>query len=193
MKGLSLFFLMLACAPVAMAVRVGEKAPDFALNDLSGKAHKLSDYAGKLVVLEWVDHGCPFVEKHYDSGNMQGLQGKYTDKSVIWLGIRTGDADAKALIARNRSLKVAATAVLLDPDGKTAKAYGARTTPHMYIIGRDGKLAYSGALDDRPTPDPATVKGARNYVAEALEAMLAGKLVQVRATRPYGCAVKYGR
>ena len=191
MKGLSLFFLMLACAPVAMAVRGGEKAPDFALNDLSGKAHKLSDYAGKLVVLEWVDHGCPFVEKHYGSGNMQGLQGKYTGKSVIWLGIRTGDADAKALIARNRSLKVAATAVLLDPDGKTAKAYGARTTPHMYIIGRDGKLAYSGALDDRPTPDPATVKGARNHVAEALDDLLAGKVVRVRATRPYGCAVKY--
>jgi peroxiredoxin len=188
-----LFFLMLAWLQVANAVRVGDEVPEFALKDLSGNLHKLSDYPGRVVVLEWVHHGCPFVKKHYESGNMQALQAKYTAKDVIWLGIRTGQADMKSLLEENKNLKVRASAILLDPVGKLAVAYGARATPHMFVISPDGKLAYSGAVDDQPTPDPGTINGARNYVAEALDAILEGKQVVVKSTRPYGCGVKYKR
>ena len=183
--------LILGWFQTVEAVRVGEKAPAFALKDLSGKSHKLSDYSGKVVVLEWVNHECPFVQKHYNSGNMQGLQTKYTGKDVVWFGIQTGDANAKILVTLNKKLKVQASATLLDPAAYVAMVYGARTTPHIFIIGVDGKLAYSGAVDDRPTPDPATITGARNYVSEALNAILVGNKVPIKATRPYGCGVKY--
>ena len=184
---------MLALVQVANAARVGDEAPEFILKDLKGNLHQLSGYPGRIVVLEWVHHGCPFVKKHYESGNMQALQAKYTAKDVIWLGIRTGQADMKSLLEENKNLKVRASAILLDPAGKAAGAYGARATPHMFVISPDGKLAYSGAVDDQPTPDPKTIKAARNYVAEALDALLAGKQVAVKATRPYGCGIKYKR
>ena len=185
--------LILGWFQVVEAVRVGEEAPAFTLKDLSGRSHKLSDYSGKVVVLEWVNHECPFVQKHYNSGNMQGLQTKYTGKDVVWFGIQTGDTNAKMLVALNKKLKVQASATLLDPAAHVAMVYGARTTPHIFIIGADGKLAYSGAVDDRPTPNPATITGARNYVSEALDAILVGNKVSIKATRPYGCGVKYKR
>ena len=124
---------------------------------------------------------------------MQGLQTKYTGKDVVWFGIQTGDTNAKMLVALNKKLKVQASATLLDPAAHVAMVYGARTTPHIFIIGADGKLAYSGAVDDRPTPNPATITGARNYVSEALDAILVGNKVSIKATRPYGCGVKYKR
>jgi peroxiredoxin len=193
MKSWIFFFLILSWVQVANAVRVGDEAPEFTLKDVRGNLHQLSGYPGRIVVLEWVHHGCPFVKKHYESGNMQALQAKYTEKDVIWLGIRTGQADTKSLLEQNKNLKIRASATLLDPSGKAAGAYGARATPHIFVISSNGKLAYSGAVDDQPTPDPKTIKGARNYVAEALDALLAGKQVVVKATRPYGCGVKYTR
>jgi peroxiredoxin len=188
-----LFFLMMVWVQVANAVRVGDEAPEFALKDLSGNLHKLSDYPGRIVVLEWVHHACPFVKKHYTSGNMQALQANYTGKGVIWLGVQTGEADTKSLLKQNKNFKVRASAILLDPSGKAAAAYGARATPHIFVINPERKLAYSGAVDDQPTPDPRTINGARNYVAEALDAILAGKQVVVKSTRPYGCGIKYKR
>ncbi len=193
MKSWKFFFFILSLVQVANAARVGDEAPEFILKDLKGNLHQLSGYPGRIVVLEWVHHGCPFVKKHYESGNMQALQAKYTAKDVIWLGIRTGQADMKSLLEENKNLKVRASAILLDPAGKAAGAYGARATPHMFVISPDGKLAYSGAVDDQPTPDPKAIKAARNYVAEALDALLAGKQVAVKATRPYGCGIKYKR
>ncbi|MBT7852934.1 MAG: redoxin domain-containing protein [Opitutae bacterium] len=184
---------MMVWVQVANAVRVGDEAPEFALKDLSGNLHKLSDYPGRIVVLEWVHHACPFVKKHYTSGNMQALQANYTGKGVIWLGVQTGEADTKSLLKQNKNFKVRASAILLDPSGKAAAAYGARATPHIFVINPERKLAYSGAVDDQPTPDPRTINGARNYVAEALDAILAGKQVVVKSTRPYGCGIKYKR
>ena len=172
-------------------------APEFTLADVQGETHKLSDFKGKIVVLEWTNYDCPFVKKHYGSGNMQKLQEKYTAKNVVWLSICssapgkqghfTPDTWGKKIAER----KAQATAVLLDADGKVGRAYGARTTPHMFIVAADGTLAYKGAIDDKPSWNPATLKDAKNYVVAALDALLAGESVAVDETKPYGCSVKY--
>jgi peroxiredoxin len=183
--------------PSAAAARVGEPAPTFTAPDITGKTVRLGDFAGKTVVLEWTNDGCPFVGKHYDSGNMQGLQQKYTAAGVVWLTIASSapgeqgyvtPAEAKADIARWRA---APTDFLLDPDGIVGRLYDARATPQMVVIDRTGRIVYMGAIDDKPSTRLADVKTAHNYVAAALDAVAAGQPVAVTSTRAYGCSVKY--
>jgi len=187
------FFMLLSFFLVGSstwAVRPGEIVPGWELPDLTGTAYRLGDFRGKVVVLEWTNYDCPFVRKHYGSGNLQKLQKQWSERGVVWFSIRSGKADFEELAKMAKTLKIHSKAVLLDSKATTAEAYRARTTPHIFIIDPTGKLAYSGAVDDQPTPDPASIEGARNYVSEALEAILAGKPVKVAATRPYGCGVK---
>jgi glutathione peroxidase-family protein len=176
---------------------VGKAAPDFTLSDSNGKSHTLSSYRGKHVVLEWVNFGCPFVGKHYGSGNMQKLQKAYTAKGVVWLSINssaTGKqgyypaAEINTLLGEKGA---APTAYLIDTDGKVGHAYGARTTPHMYVVNPAGTLVYAGGIDDKPSTDVADIPGATNYVAAALDDALAGKPVRTTTSKPYGCSVKY--
>jgi alkyl hydroperoxide reductase subunit AhpC len=175
---------------------VGKPAPDFTLADSNGKSHSLNDYKGKVVVLEWFNHGCPFVVKHYDSGNMPKLQKEYTAKGVIWLSIcssapgKQGYGSGAEQNAKAKQVGAAPTAILIDADGKVGRLYGARSTPAMYVITKKGTLAYAGAIDDKPTTDPADIKGAKNYVKEALDEVLNGKTVAT-STKSYGCSVKY--
>jgi AhpC/TSA family len=190
--------LMLAAAPAFAATAVvGQPAPAFSVTDTSGKAVSLADFKGKTVVLEWVNPGCPYVRKHYDSANMQGTQKGATDKGVVWLAVNStakdhGDYKKPAdMAAWMQSQKASATHTLIDSDGKVGKAYGARTTPHLYIVDAKGTLAYAGGIDDKPSSDPADVKTAKNYVNAALGDLQAGKPVAQAATRPYGCSVKY--
>jgi len=182
----------------AWAARVGERAPDFTATDSNGKTHTLSEYAGKYVVLEWTNRDCPFTRKHYESGNMQALQRKWTSRGVIWLTVASSApgaqgyvtaADENAYLAKSGA---APTAVLLDSAGALGHLYDAKTTPHMFVINPQGVLIYDGAIDDRPTTDTADVTGAKNYVSLALEEAMAGKAVSVSTSRPYGCGVKYG-
>jgi peroxiredoxin len=180
------------------AVSIGAQAPDFSLPSASGKTVHLGAYKGKLVVLEWTNADCPFVHKHYDSGNMQKLQKEYTSKGVVWLTISSSAkgkegyfAGAKEAAKFIKDRNAAMTALLLDPKGVVGKKYGAKTTPHMFILAKDGTLAYAGAIDDKPSTDAADIAGAHNYVAAALDELLAGKPVSVPETRSYGCSVKY--
>lgn len=181
----------------ASAQRVGDAAPDFTGTDSQGQTHKLSEYRGKYVVLEWTNNGCPFTRKHYTSGNMQALQKEWTQKGVVWLTILSSHpgaqgymtaAEENAYLAREHA---APTAALLDPSGAIGHEYEAKTTPDMYVIDPSGKLIYAGAIDNRPTTDVDDVKGATNYVSAALTAALAGQPVAENYTRPYGCSVKY--
>jgi AhpC/TSA family len=190
--------LMLAAAPAFAATAVvGQPAPAFSATDASGKAVSLADFKGKTVVLEWVNPGCPYVRKHYDSANMQATQKGATDKGVVWLAVNSthvGAGDYKKpadMAAWMQSQKAAATHTLMDSDGKVGKAYGARTTPHLYIVDAKGTLAYAGGIDDKASSDPADVKTAKNYVNAALGDLQAGKPVAQATTRPYGCSVKY--
>jgi len=188
---------LLVAQPPAQAVRVGEKAPDFTGTDTHGVANKLSDYRGKVVVLEWHNQGCPYVGKYYGSAAMQRLQREWTAKGVIWLTIISSAPGKQGYVTaaeENEYLKTmnaAPTAVLLDPEGVIGHQYEAKTTPHMFVIAPDGTLVYNGAIDDKPTTDPADLAGAKNYVTAALEEVMAGKPVSISATRPYGCSVKY--
>ncbi len=174
----------------------GLPAPGFTLTDLSGKAVNLADYKGKTVVLEWHNFECPFVQKHYKSGNMQSLQKKYAN-DVVWLAVSStaktaSDYIEPASISKQLSeFKAQPARYLLDEPGTVGRAYGAKTTPHMYIIDGTGKVVYNGAIDDRQSTNVADVKGAKNYVAAALDEMKAGKPVSVAATTPYGCSVHY--
>jgi peroxiredoxin len=192
----ALSILALAAAP-ALAASVGQPAPAFSVTDASGKAVSLADFKGKTVVLEWVNPGCPYVRKHYDSANMQATQKGAAAKDVVWLAVNstaTGHYDYKKpadMAAWMASQKAAATHTLMDSDGKVGKAYGARTTPHMYIVDAKGTLVYAGGIDDKPSSNPADVKTAKNHVNAALGDMAAGKPVAQAVTRPYGCSVKY--
>jgi peroxiredoxin len=176
---------------------VGKPAPNFSLKDLSGKEHQLSNFKGKYVVLEWVNFGCPFVKKHYGTENMQKLQKEFVDKGVVWLSIcssapgKQGNETPDA--AKNGLAKFGsdATAYLVDEDGRVGKLYNAKTTPQMFVVNPEGILIYSGAMDDKPTPDPKTVAGAKNYVKAALDEATSGKSVSITSTKPYGCSVKY--
>jgi peroxiredoxin len=183
--------------PSAATAKPGQPAPSFSAPDIAGKTVRLGDYAGKIVVLEWTNDGCPFVGKHYDSGNMQALQQKYTGAGVVWLTIASSapgeqgyvtPAEAKADLARWRATP---TDFLLDPDGILGRLYDARATPHMVVIGRAGHVVYMGAIDDTPSTRLADVKTAHNYVAAALDATAAGQPVAVASTRAYGCSIKY--
>ena len=191
----SLSFLAVSAANAAATV--GQPAPAFALTDTNGKAVNLADYKGKTVVLEWHNPECPFVKKHYDSSNMQGLQSKYTKDGVVWLAVsstESGHQDYKKPDVMNgilKTSKASPTAYLMDDNGATGKSYGAKTTPHMYIINAQGTLVYAGGIDDKRSSSVADVKTAKNFVAAALDEIKAGKPVSVATSTPYGCNVKY--
>jgi peroxiredoxin len=176
---------------------VGQSAPDFTLQGSDGKDHSLAEYKGKYVVLEWTNPECPFVHKFYDSHTMQGLQKKETAKGVVWLRINSSAAghdgyqSASDLAAYVKENHVAATASLMDPDGKVGHIYGARTTPHMFVINPKGVLIYAGGIDNKPSTDVADIATATNYVTAALKESMAGKPVTTSTAPPYGCSVKY--
>ena len=180
------------------APEVGKPAPDFSAVDSNGKTVNLSDYRGKIVVLEWTNDGCPYVKKHYSSGNMQSLQKDETAKGIVWLTIISsapgaqGYVDGSGANDLTSSRGAAPTAVLLDPDGKVGHLYDARTTPHLFIVNADGALVYMGGIDDKATTNAADIATSKNYVRAALDDVLAGKPVEQAVTRPYGCSVKYG-
>jgi peroxiredoxin len=184
-------------ALTARAASIGQPAPAFELVDINGKRVALADFKGKHVVLEWTNPGCPFVVKHYGSQNMQALQKEFTAKNVVWLSISStakGHYDYLAPAALGSQYKEwggAQTALLMDDSGKVGQAYGARTTPHMYVIDPAGQLVFAGAIDDKRSANPADVKTAKNYVRAALGESMAGKPVSSPTATPYGCSVKY--
>jgi peroxiredoxin len=197
--------LTVLCAVAALlpgaraAVEVGQAAPDFQLNDIDGAAHRLSQYRGKVVVLEWHNPDCPIVHKHYDSGNIPRLQREYAPKDVVWLLVNSGapgmegaDYSADQLKAWLKERGSMPTAYLRDADGKVGHLYGAKTTPHFFIIDAKGTLVYEGAIDSIRSAKQSDIPKAENYVGEALEAVEAGRPVLKSATQPYGCSVKYG-
>jgi peroxiredoxin len=193
---MALALVLAPCAATAQAV-VGSPAPAFTATDSHGQSHSLDQYRGKYVVLEWHNQGCPYTKKHYESGNMQSLQKEWTAKGVAWFTVISSargeqgyvtDAEENAYLAQ---MHADPTAVLMDAGGKLGHLYGAKTTPEMYVIDPNGKLVYEGAIDDRPTPDTSDIKGADNYLSDALTESMAGKPVLKSYTRPYGCSVKY--
>lgn len=187
-----------ASASVLAAAAVGQPAPAFSAVDTSGKTVSLADFKGRTVVLEWVNPGCPYVKKHYDSANMPATQKNAVAQGAVWLSINsthTGASDymvPAALAGWMKDKGAAPTATLMDADGKVGRAYGARTTPHMYVIDPKGTLAYIGAIDSKPTANPADIKTATNYVNQAVADVVAGKKVSQPVTQAYGCSVKYG-
>ena len=188
---------LLALTLSAWPVRVGDPAPDFTGTDSNGQTHKLSEYRGKYVVLEWTNNGCPFTRKHYTSGNMQNLQKEWTAKGVVWLTILSSSPGAQGYMTASaenaymQKVHAAPTAALLDPTGALGHEYDAKTTPDMYVIDPSGKLIYAGAIDDHPTTDASDIPHSKNYVSDALTEAMAGQQVAVTYTRPYGCSVKY--
>lgn len=176
---------------------VGSSAPNFSAPDAKGKPHSVSEFKGKYVVLEWFNPDCPFVKKHYGSGNMQKLQEEFTGKGVVWLSIdssaqgKEGNLTPAEAEKKMAELKMHPTALLLDPDGKAGQAYGAKNTPHMFIINPEGKVIYEGAIDSKASTNPADIANSTNYVKVALDESLAGKTVSTPSTKPYGCSVKY--
>lgn len=193
----TLFLIALTFSPPAQAAMPGESAPDFQAKTTLGKDFSLAAQKGKIVVLEWSNPDCPFVHKHYDSGNMQALQKKYTGAGVVWATIvssapgNQGYMEPGQLNAIMTERGASPTYIIQDPDGKIGHLYGAKTTPHMFVINKDGTLAYAGAIDNIPSVDKADIAKATNYVSEAISAIEAGKPVSVATTSSYGCSVKY--
>ncbi|MCU1321379.1 MAG: putative 1 [Acidobacteriaceae bacterium] len=189
--------ILAASALPALAVAPGSAAPDFKGTDSYGQTQLLSQYKGKYVVLEWANQGCPFEQKHYLSGNMESLQKKWTGKGIVWLSVISSAPGQQGYVSPAeeneylKKMKASPTAAILDPTGAIGRLYSAKTTPHMFVIDPTGKLIYQGAIDDKPSPDPETLKGAHNYLDEALTSALAGKPIQTASTRAYGCSVKY--
>ncbi len=183
--------------PVWANIGPGQGAPNFQLRDVNGKTFSLAEFKGKTVVLEWVNPNCPFVKKHYNSKNMQTLQSRYSAAGVVWLAINSTNPkhedymEPPKLAQAMTAWGAAPTAVLMDADGQVGKLYGARTTPHMYIIDPSGQLVYAGGIDDKRSANPEDIKTARNFVALALDDMRAGRPVAVTTSAPYGCGVKY--
>jgi peroxiredoxin len=184
-------------AAVAQSARVNAPAPAFSATDSHDQSHSLDQYKGKYVVLEWHNQGCPFTRKHYESGNMQALQKEWTGKGVVWLTVISSAPGKEGYVTPTQEndylakMHAAPTAALLDPEGKVGRLYNAKTTPDMFIIDPQGKLIYSGAIDNRPTADADDIHGADNYVSDALSAAMAGKPIVNPYTRAYGCSVKY--
>ena len=196
---LSLAFVSLAALarPAVVQVVVGQKASAFTATDTEGRTRSLSEFQGKVVVLEWWNPQCPFVGKHYGSGHMQKLQKEWTARGVVWLTIDSsapgeqGNVDAaqaNALIAQRGAQP---TALLLDPQGTVGRAYGARTTPHMFVIDATGTVVYAGGIDDKPSTDREDIATAHNFVEAALAEVTSGRKVSTATSRPYGCSVKY--
>ncbi|MES3003396.1 MAG: thioredoxin family protein [Pseudomonadota bacterium] len=199
MKRRSLLVLSALSMAVAAhaAPSVGQPAPDFTLRDTTGKTVKLSDFRGKHVVLEWTNPGCPYVRKHYNSGNMPATQQDAVGKGVVWLSINSTEKSSfdymepAKLVAWVKERKAQPTAMLMDEEGVTGKAYGARTTPHLYIVNPQGQLVYAGGIDSIASSNPEDIKTAVNYVKQGLGEALAGKPISAATTRPYGCSIKY--
>lgn len=194
------FALALITMPVISAqaaIEIGKPAPDFTGTDVNGQTVKLSDFKGKNVVLEWTNNECPYVIKHYDSGNMQATQKAAMDKGAVWLTIVSSAEGKQGNLTPEESKAVMdkagshPTAKILDVSGEIGQAYDAKTTPHMFVINAEGNVAYAGAIDDNPSPRPETIEGAKNYVLSALDHIAAGTAVEPAQTAPYGCSVKY--
>lgn len=193
--------LIMAASMAAMGAwaeaEPGQPAPAFQAKDTEGRALSLADYKGKYVVLEWTNPMCPFVRKWYSGGAMQALQKEMTEAGVVWLSINSGAPGKQGHMTAeqwNEAAKKgtsAATARIVDESGEIGRAYGAKTTPHMFVIGPDGKVLYAGAVDSKPSTDPADIAGAVNYVRQAIAEAKAGRAVSVPKTKPYGCSVKY--
>ena len=189
--------LIMTAAAAHADPEIGKPAPDFSATDSNGKTVKLSDFRGKTVVLEWTNDGCPYVGKHYSSGNMQTLQKDAAAKGVIWLTIISSAPGSQGYVtgeqanALTKERGAAPAAVLLDPEGEVGHLYDARTTPHMFMVNKDGTLVYMGGIDDKATTDVADIKTAKNYVRAALDELAAGEPVENAVTRPYGCSIKY--
>jgi peroxiredoxin len=197
LAGVALLTATLAPVSAGAQAVVGSTAPQFTAADSHGQTHTLDRYRGKYVVLEWHNQGCPYTRKHYVSGNMQALQKEWIAKGVVWFTVISSapgkqgyvtDAEENAYLAE---MHADPTAVLMDPEGKLGRLYDAKTTPEMYVIDPQGKLIYEGAIDDRPTPDVSDIKGADNYLDDALNEAMAGKPVLKSYTHSYGCSVKY--
>lgn len=195
----SLAALIVLAAPLQepKTAEIGALAPTFSLPSVEGKSVSLSDYKNKFVVLEWTNKDCPFVRKHYESGSMQATQEKAKKMGAVWLTICSSAPGQQGYMAADqykgyvKDKKMASAAVLLDPEGTVGHLYLARATPQIVVIDASGKVVYNGAIDDKPSPDPETLKGAKNYALAALEESMAGKPVTVATSRPYGCSVKY--
>jgi len=189
--------LALSPALALAAAEPGKPAPAFGVKDAAGKEHKLADYDGKWLVLEWFNKDCPYVKKHYGSGNMQTLQKEVTGKDVAWLTVISSAEGKQGYLTPEQAVEVAksskssADATLLDVDGTMGKAYGAKTTPHMFLINPKGQVVYAGAIDDNDSSDPSVIPDSKNYVRTAVESGLAGKDVEVTSSKAYGCSVKY--
>jgi peroxiredoxin len=191
-------FLTLTTGAFAYAdVKTGDPAPNFSLTDTNGQSHSLTDLKGKYVVLEWYNPDCPFVKKHYDSGNMQALQKEFADKGVVWLMVsssstgKEGNYSSEEFNKILKDQKANDTALLLDSNGEVGKLYGAKTTPHMFVINSEGVLIYQGAIDDKPSTDTADIATSKNYVRDALNEAMRGTEVAMSTTKSYGCSVKY--
>ncbi|SHF52085.1 Peroxiredoxin [Microbulbifer donghaiensis] len=189
----------LAAPALALAAAIpGEPAPAFSEVDAEGKSHSLEDYKGQWLVIEWFNKDCPYVRKHYGSGNMQALQKKYTGQDVNWLTVISSAKGKQGYLEPAQAMAVAAShslntsaPFLLDSDGSMGRAYGAKTTPHMFVINPEGKVVYAGAIDDNDSANPAVIPQSNNYVSAALDASLSGQAVAVASSRAYGCSVKY--
>lgn len=197
---LSIGILAPVASPLAAQMEdpeINAPAPVFSLPDTYGETHHLADYQGKWVILEWLNYGCPFVQKHYRSGNMQALQERYIAEGAVWLAIvssapgKQGYYEPAEMNAQNEENGIKATAVLLDPEGTVGMMYAAKTTPQMYVINPEGVLLYNGAIDDRPSSRLSDIEGATNYLVQAMDEAMAGEPVSQPMTQPYGCSVKY--
>lgn len=197
LMGATLAVALLPVSLAAQSVRVGSPAPAFTATDSNGRTQSLAQYRGKYVVLEWHNQGCPFTRKHYVSGNMQALQKEWTAKGVVWFTVISSAPGQQGYVTPTQEnsylsqMHATPTAALLDPDGKLGHLFSAKTTPQMFVIDPQGKVIYDGAIDDKPTPDQDDIRGADNYVSDALSAAMAGKPITVSYTRSYGCSVKY--
>lgn len=199
MTALAAMAVFCVSGPVFATAQVGQPAPDFTFTDIAGNPFTLSDHKGQVVVLEWTNHECPFVVKHYDSGNMQAVQAKAKEQGAYWVTINSSapglqghlDPVKSAELAKEKN--AAHDVKISDESGQIGKAYDAKTTPHMYVIDKDGTLVYAGAIDDNSSPNPETVKTAKNYVLAALDDLANGRAVETPQTQPYGCAVKYAQ
>jgi peroxiredoxin len=193
----AIFFIATNVHSTPAVPTIGQKAPDFTAKDVSGKTVSLSDFKGKHVVLEWFNPNCPYVKKHYNSANMQGLQKEFTAKGVVWLAINSTDKEhvdylsPAQLTSWGKEKAATPSTMLMDESGQIGQSYGAKTTPHMYIVNPQGQLVYAGGIDNKPSARAEDTKTATNYVRQALGEALAGKAITQAATQPYGCTVKY--
>lgn len=191
---IALFFTFISSA---YAANIDQAAPAFTAKDISGAEQSIEKHKGKIIVLEWHNPGCPFVHKHYDSGNMQKLQEYALDKGVVWLSINSGAEGKQGYLTPNEAKEMLVksgskqTAYILDPEGKIGHLYSAKTTPHMFVIDESGKLVYSGAIDDKASADPADIATSKNYVKEAIDALQAKKPIATAQAQAYGCSIKY--